>query len=492
MSANINPNVAPRLITVPATDGTEITMQQLVTQVRDWEDEPSNLAFPYVMKASGKEDLGGGVVVGITTQLQNGKLAFEQRGTSISSGTVTTIDATGNKLIDSGATFISDGVIEGASIINFTDQSVGTVLSVDSETQITLLTALEDGTDNQWDSSDIYKIWNIIQCEASGGNLTAVDTLGVTIDSIFPTFGTQIVRTSSSSATLQELTAIQYSSFNGGVTVDIANISGRATSGISFPTGTPEQPVNNLSDLNLIALERGLNSIYIIGNLTLDNTADWTRYQFTGESALKTMITVQSIANVINCEFYECVLTGDLDGASQVERSVLSNLSIIDGYIFNCSLASGTTITLGTSDINHILQSFSGQPGVTSPIIDCNETGVLSLRDYVGGAKAINYTGSSSHSIDLSSGQFILDSATIIGGTWVVRGVGKLVDENGTVIPTGTWNTTVTIINETNSYLLSIKTLTSQEISDIADAVDLVIDDATAIANAVWDKTICP
>ena len=91
MATDINPNVSPRLISVPATDGTEITMQQLVTQVRDWEDEPTSLPYPFVMRATGKQDLGGGVTVGITTQLQNAKLAFEQRGTSVSSGTVTTL-----------------------------------------------------------------------------------------------------------------------------------------------------------------------------------------------------------------------------------------------------------------------------------------------------------------------------------------------------------------------------------------------------------------
>ena len=82
------------------------------------------------------------------------------------------------------------------------------------------------------------------------------------------------------------------------------------------------------------------------------------------------------------------------------------------------------------------------------PMIDMNGTGILGLRDYNGGIHLKNYTGTSAHSIDLSSGQIILDSASITSGIFVVRGVGKLIDENGTNIPTGTWNGGVTIVNE--------------------------------------------
>jgi len=47
--------------------------------------------------------------------------------------------------------------------------------------------------------------------------------------------------------------AIEYSSFGGGVTVDIIN----GVAGTIFPIGTKEAPVNNLSDALLIAEYRG-------------------------------------------------------------------------------------------------------------------------------------------------------------------------------------------------------------------------------------------
>ena len=122
--------------------------------------------------------------------------------------------------------------------------------------------------------------------------------------------------------------------------------------------------------------------------------------------------------------------------------------SAVEGFMFQCAFSPTSTTTLGGGTIANILQCYSGEPGPTTPIIDCGGTGIVSLRDYNGGMKFINYSGSSAHSIDLASGQIILDSSTITGGVWVVRGVGKLVDEVGTAIPSGTWNGTVTIINE--------------------------------------------
>lgn len=67
-----------RIITVPATT-TEITIQELINGIRDWEDELANMETPKVAEASGKEDLGGGLSVGITLKLINWKLKFEDR-----------------------------------------------------------------------------------------------------------------------------------------------------------------------------------------------------------------------------------------------------------------------------------------------------------------------------------------------------------------------------------------------------------------------------
>src|SRR4030067_1617565 len=143
MEISIDFESSPRIITILAPT-TEVAVQELVNVIRDAEDDPLNMEYDHLIRAAGKEPLGGGVSVGITVTLLNAKIAFETR----------------------------------------------------------LGPAFE-------------------QCEISGGNLVAMDENGIPMSPIQPTAYTQIVRTSSSSATLMELEAIQYSSYNGGGSVDL-------------------------------------------------------------------------------------------------------------------------------------------------------------------------------------------------------------------------------------------------------------------------------
>lgn len=59
---------------------TSVTIQDLVNQIRDWEDELTNMDYSKVCDAFGKQDLGGGSFVGITLVLLDGwRLSFEAR-----------------------------------------------------------------------------------------------------------------------------------------------------------------------------------------------------------------------------------------------------------------------------------------------------------------------------------------------------------------------------------------------------------------------------
>jgi hypothetical protein len=127
------------------------------------------------------------------------------------------------------------------------------------------------------------------------------------------------------------------------------------------------------------------------------------------------------------------------------------------------------TITLSDDNtmVAHFLSCYSGVPGAGTPTIDMAGDGAgLALRDYNGGIRITNKTGNSSVSIDLNSGQAILDS-TVTGGTIVARGLGKLIDMAGNDIPSGTWNG-ATIINETINGSLNEE----------------------SIADAVWNKEL--
>jgi len=201
-------DTSPRIILIPAPL-TEITIQDLHDTCTDLSDDPVNTAFAHLIESAGKENLGGSTSVGITATLQNAQVAFEERRTILSSGTASATDATGLILTDSGATFVSDGVVPGDTVVNVTTGAHSTAIKV-AETTIETLTALESG---QWTSGDSYAVRDEVQCDVAGGNLVAVDEFGSPITAIMPTVGTQVIRTSSSSATLSDETLNQQTRF---------------------------------------------------------------------------------------------------------------------------------------------------------------------------------------------------------------------------------------------------------------------------------------
>ena len=91
-------NKVTRIIEVASPD-TEVTIQQLINAIRNWEDELVNIETAKIADASGKEDLGGGLQVGITLKLLNWRLKFEDRsgpdwvGCGVTGGNLVAVDA---------------------------------------------------------------------------------------------------------------------------------------------------------------------------------------------------------------------------------------------------------------------------------------------------------------------------------------------------------------------------------------------------------------
>jgi len=66
--ATITYNKDDRLIEVDIAD-TEITIQELINSIRDYEDSQFAMDIPKIATATGKQSLGGGILVGITLEL---------------------------------------------------------------------------------------------------------------------------------------------------------------------------------------------------------------------------------------------------------------------------------------------------------------------------------------------------------------------------------------------------------------------------------------
>jgi len=433
-----SPHLSPRVIEVDSPT-TSISVQELVDLIRAWEDTHLGLDFPYLIDAAGKEALGGGVMVGITATLQNAVIAFAMQGGVDSSGTVTTPDTTGKVLIDVAATFIADGILAGDTVLNVTDQSITSILSVDSETQVTTF-GLQSGTDNQFGSSDSYKIWNKVQCEVAGGNLVAVDEAGAVMSPFLPTAQTHVLRSSSSSATLQELDAIQYGAFDDHVTVDTGNVTGRAVAGTIYPTGTESAPSDNLADALTIAVARGFDEINIKGNLVIGATDDISNYTLIGQGATlnttKTLITLTSGCTTTNTVYKDCKVTGVQGGESHYINCVIGELSGAHCHYRETALVGPITYaaSVGSTHTTDMHECFSGNNEVT---LDQNSSQLkFVIYDFSGQIKFTNGTHAGSITrIHMNGGTVTLD-ATCTASTYRITGWCSVVNSSTATVDT--------------------------------------------------------
>ena len=258
----------------------------------------------------------------------------------------------------------------------------------------------------------------------------------------------QVSVRSANSAGLQDLSTLLASAYNGEVFVDTVN----GQFGTDIPIGTRGSPCKLTSDAVQIAQKLSINTLHYVGTVTLDTGDQVEGYTLVGDNHQRTTIIVNPGADTLNCEILDATVLGTLDGNSALENCNLSTLAYVSGEILGCLLESGT-ITLGGGANAYIIDSKSGVAGTSTPEIDCGGSGQsLVIRNYSGGIKLSNKTGSDAVSIDVNSGQVIL-APTVTNGTIVVRGDCKLVDESGNHILTGTWNGGVTILNETTSIL---------------------------------------
>ncbi len=422
MGIIVYPRYSPRLILVQSPD-TEITIQELHNQIRDWEENPAAMSFPDIAQTSGGEDLGGGTSVGLTMELQDARVGFEQRHIILESGTVTTNDTEGRTLVDTAADFIAADVQPGDMVINFTDQSWGTVLYVESATSL-LCFPLGAGVDNQFAISDSYKILNIVECEVSGGNLTSVDTGGSSLRALFPTAAVNYIRTSSASATQSDLEAIQYSSFQNAIWVKPSG----SVSGTSYPAGTREFPVNNIPDAVAIANTRGFSTLQILESMTIDSGTDITGFSIIGYSHVSTKIIIDTSAQCENVTIKNCNVTGVLDGGTHLRDCMVGSLDYVNGHIHSSGLY-GTILLDGNEDAV-IVDCYTVDQD-NPCIIDMGGTGQsLAVPNYSGLITIKNLTSATEEiGVGLNAGAVVLDS-TITAGTVVISGVGLLTNNS--------------------------------------------------------------
>ena len=321
---------SPRIAIVDSPS-VEFVVQDIVDTLRKREDTFRGQTESKLINASGKEDLGGGVAVGITAELQDTQIAFEGRTTPAETGTITTASSApiANsparkdgliELIDINADYVTASIQRGSLVINFTDNSVAEVYSVISPT--TLITRLpSNGATNTHQIGDVYHVFNIIQCELIGGNLVGADENGNPLTPVSPTAFTQVIRTASSSATLTSLAggiptagdnAQAVWEYQAGVVVDgsTGQIQRRlafgehihvsfndGVDGTTYPLGTATNPVKSIANAVIIGAANGIDDLLIDEDITVFSTDNIDGFSLTGSHSIKSQITIQAGAS---------------------------------------------------------------------------------------------------------------------------------------------------------------------------------------------------
>lgn len=225
--------------------------------------------------------------------------------------------------------------------------------------------------------------------------------------------------------------------YAGEVSIDVNS----GTSGTLYPIGTKGTPVNNIADAILIANRLNVKTLRIAEDATILATDDVSGFIIKGSHAIKSEVTVLAGATTTFTEFMFCSLTGTLDGDVTIAECTINDITDFSGKIQKTTISGMVTLT-GNKDAV-ILDCFSGVNGQNTPSIDMGGSGRgLSFRNYSGGIKIENKTGTEDVSIDMNSGQVIIDGS-VTNGTILVRGSAKLTDNStGSAVVTDETDTT--------------------------------------------------
>lgn len=237
----------------------------------------------------------------------------------------------------------------------------------------------------------------------------------------------QVSVRSANSAGLISNQAIEYSSFNGYVTIDAVN----GVVGTTFPRGTPQLPVNNIQDAILIAEFRGFNRLFFKGNFTFTSGDDISTYYLEGESPLDTTLTFESGAIVDDVKVFTSTVQGTFDNLANFDNCRILDVSFVRGTFNTCQLIGDIRLAGGAGQTN-LIDCKDGLASDTGfPVIDFSgSTNSLIVRNYDGDLAIHNKTGPEPIEINMSTGGRIWLQPTVTDGFIRVTGIAEITDES--------------------------------------------------------------
>lgn len=244
----------------------------------------------------------------------------------------------------------------------------------------------------------------------------------------------QVSVRSANSAGLTNVQEIQFSSYQGVVSVDTV----RGVSGTVFPIGTRLAPANNLNDAQFIAALRGIGVILVNGVLTVEPGEDLLGKTFKGENAITTAMIIDGSTTVVGSQFEDMFIYNSvMSGSTYLKHVALSNSTGISGYI-EASIISGN-IGISDRDTTYFVDCKSGCVGLGTsdlPVLDLTGSNIhISFRNFAGPIKFTNSThAGNTYCIDVASGATVILDASCTAGLLYIRGIAEIVNNSGMTV----------------------------------------------------------
>lgn len=242
----------------------------------------------------------------------------------------------------------------------------------------------------------------------------------------------QVSVRSANSAGLIQTREIEHASFDDAVHLSVGGVAGTL-----YPTGTPRQPVNNLTDAVLIASVRGFNKLCFDSDWTFINGDMLVNLVLEGQGWQKTTFTFEPGSAIAYCTVHSARCTGWVIGVVGLYDCTLDDLGGVgvgpddsDLVVKDCLVVGTTTLPSEWSGNITVLDCWSSPKADGShPILNVNGTPAnIHIRNYTGNLTVAGVTSSSSKvQVLLGAGTVVLDS-TITAGDFLLSGVGKLIN----------------------------------------------------------------
>ena len=249
--------------------------------------------------------------------------------------------------------------------------------------------------------------------------------------------------------------------------------------GTSYPYGTQDYPVNNISDALSLCTEYNIDRIHISGTITI-NGENVMGKTFIADRSLGNTLTILNMNNSGACYFTDLTVSGALTGAVRFTNCVLGALTGYDGGSKNCLLTNSIEIVGNGANYFTDCDTYIIDDTAYKSINVSNK--MLNLIRCRGNYEITNKTGLSTTEIDLVGGISITNSC--ISGSIAIHGISEIKNNTGgstvtnyglskTLISGGVWDETLSthLISGTTGRALSTASSGGVDVQLLVDGV---------------------